>query len=419
MSPSSSHARRLAEVQEAFRGLPERYLGAPEGFDATYQLRLGDLGRVFEVRCTAQAARVRVGSTASDPDVVISTDAETWLRLRAGELSGLDAFGQRRLAARGQMDLALAFEGLFRLPNGRGPLLRVHDVVPAHGVRMSVLTTGDGPDVLLLHGLGAAKTSFFDTIGPLVAAGYRVHAVDLPGFGSSAKPATAPYTADWMARCVLGLLDGLGVRQAHLVGNSMGGRVALEAALLAPDRVQSVVGLAPAVAFVRRGWHPVVQLLRPELGLLPHSLRRSLVAGRLWSMFADPDALDPAVADVAVDEFQRTYASPGARLAFLRAARQIYLDRPFGDGGFYPRLAELRPPALFVWGTHDPLIPAAFERHVARWLPGAGQVVLERCGHVPQIERSEAVAGLLLAHLDRLEQAAEAPNRAAAPARAA
>ena len=71
------------------------------------------------------------------------------------------------------------------------------------------------------------------------------------------------------------------------------------------------------------------------------------------------------MADVVVDEFQRIYARAGARIAFLSAARNIYLDAPFGRGGFYPRLAELEPPALFVWGSHDALIPAAFERHVA------------------------------------------------------
>jgi pimeloyl-ACP methyl ester carboxylesterase len=96
-----------------------------------------------------------------------------------------------------------------------------------------------------------------------------------------------------------------------------------------------------------------------------------------------------------VDEFQRIYGSPGARVAFYASARNIYLDRPFGNGGFYPRLAGLQPPALFVWGTHDKLIPAGFRRHVAEALPAAEQIVLEGCGHVPQIERAEQTAGLV------------------------
>ena len=118
------------------------------------------------------------------------------------------------------------------------------------------------------------------------------------------------------------------------------------------------------MAFVKRDWHPIVRLLRPELGLLPHNLGRGRVARQFWSLFADPDQVDPSMADVVVDEFQRIYASAGARLAFLTAARNIYLERPFGRGGFYPRLAELEAPALFVWGACDRLIPPGFKRHV-------------------------------------------------------
>jgi pimeloyl-ACP methyl ester carboxylesterase len=120
-----------------------------------------------------------------------------------------------------------------------------------------------------------------------------------------------------------------------------------------------------------------------------------MVAGQFWSLFCDPDEVDPSVADIAVDEFQRIYASAGARFAFLSSARNIYLDKPFGRGGFYPRLSELSPPALFVWGTHDTLIPQAFERHVERWLPRAEQLVIESCGHVPQIEKAEQVNAML------------------------
>jgi pimeloyl-ACP methyl ester carboxylesterase len=325
---------------------------------------------------------------------VIGTDAETWLKLRAGEISGVEAFRHRALYARGELDMAVRFEGLFRLPDGRDPNLRVHDVT-LPGRRVSTLTLGDGPDVLLIHGLGAAKSSFFDLAANLADAGYRVHALDLPGFGGSSKPAIAPYSSRWFADTVLSVMDALDIEKAHLVGNSMGGRVALEIGLRRPERVNAIAALCPAVAFVKRDFHPLVRFLRPEFGLLPHKLRRGIVERQLWSMFCDPDALDPHVADVVVDEFQRVYASPGARVAFLASARNIYLDRPFGRGGFYPRLAELEPPALFVWGSHDRLIQPGFQRYVAEALPGADQIVLDGCGHVPQVERPEQTAGLV------------------------
>ena len=151
---------------------------------------LGDIGQTWEVRCTEHGARVRTGATSRRPDVVIGTDADTWMALRRGDLSGLEAFNKRLLYARGNLDLAVAFEGLFRRENGCPPLLRIHDV-HLSGRRISTLTMGAGPDVLLIHGLGGAKSSFFDMASTL-AKRYRVHAIDLPGFGSSSKPPLAP-----------------------------------------------------------------------------------------------------------------------------------------------------------------------------------------------------------------------------------
>ena len=106
----------LSEVQDAFRTLPERYLGADADFDATYHLRLGDIGHTWEVRCTTHGARVRAGVTGREPDVVIGTDADTWLALRRGELSGVEAFSRRHLYARGDLDLAVGFEGCSASP---------------------------------------------------------------------------------------------------------------------------------------------------------------------------------------------------------------------------------------------------------------------------------------------------------------
>ncbi len=207
-------------------------------------------------------------------------------------------------------------------------------------------------------------------------------------------------------------MDALEIDRAHIVGNSMGGRVALEVGMRAPDRVRALGLLCPAVAFVKRDFHPLVRLARPEFGLLPHRFTRGMVARQFWSMFRDPDAVDPAVADVAVDEFQRIYASAGARMAFLCSARNIYLDKPFGKGGFYPRLSDLEAPSLFIWGSHDPLIPAAFKRHVGEWLPRAEQIVLDECGHVPQVERPEQTNGLLRRFFARHDALLDAAARA-------
>jgi pimeloyl-ACP methyl ester carboxylesterase len=279
--------------------------------------------------------------------------------------------------------------------------------------RISTLTMGEGPDVLALHGLGATKASMFDVAASLARAGYRVHALDLPGFGGSSKrPAT--YGPDYFVRIVRGVMDALRIERAHLVGNSMGGRVAIEMGLAHPERVSALALLCPAVAFVKRELAPLIWLLRPEFTVLPHSIGRKRIEAQFWSMFADRDKVDPVVGDVVVDEFERIYRNPGARLALAASGRSLYLSKPFGADGFYTRLAGLQAPSMFVWGTHDRLIPAGFRRHVEQWLPSAEHVVLEGCGHVPQVERPEHTEALIRRHFARADALGSGPALRAA-----
>jgi pimeloyl-ACP methyl ester carboxylesterase len=415
MGSVSLRAQRVRRVEEAFASLPTRYLGAEPGFDATFQVRLGDVGRTWEVRARGEHCAVRP-SPVREPDVVVGTDAATWLGLREGRLSGLDAFAQRRLYALGNLDLALGFEGLFRLPGDRPPLLRVTEV-ETPGATISSLISGQGRDqVICLHGLGSNKTSFFETIATLTPE-HTVHAIDLPGFGSSSKPARGGYDASYFARSVLGYMDAMGIERAHLVGNSMGGRAAIELALTEPDRAETLSLLAPVLPFRRRReLVPLVKLIRPELAAIPHPLRASRVREQFWSLFARPERLDPAAAEIAADEFCRTYRSRSARIAFFAAARNIYLDAPDGERGLWTRLTDLSTPALFIWGDRDRLVPAAFSRRVASVLPRARQVVLTECGHVPQVELPDRANGLIREQVESSRGSQAAPARARARA---
>src|SRR5947209_16403445 len=238
MATTLDQREGLEQAEAGFRSLSDRYLGADPGFDATYHIKLCDLGHTWEVRCNQHAARVRKGASRREPDVTITTDSETWARLRGGELSGVEAFQRRLLEVRGNLDYAVAFEGLFRLPGGRPPLLQIHDI-PVGRLRISTLTMGKGPDVLLLHGLGGTRASFFETAAKL-SRHYRVHAPDLPGFGSSSKPPLGSYNARWFAELMFGLMDELRTHRDRLVGNSMGGRGAIEMGRGATERVKAL-----------------------------------------------------------------------------------------------------------------------------------------------------------------------------------
>ena len=311
--------QRRRRVKRVFAELPGRYLGAAADFDATFQIRLGDVGRTWEVRAHGSRCDVHPSLTR-DPDVVIGTDASTWLALRDGRMSGLDAFAEGRLYARNAL---------------------------------------------------------------------------------------------WFAAAVQSYMDAMAIDEAHLVGNSMGGRIALEVAFVAPARVASLSLLAPSLAFRRRReLVPLVRLLRPELAAIPHPLRTATVREQLRGLFARPERLDPAAAEIAVNEFCRTYRSRAARVAFFAAARNIYLEEPHGADGFYARLAGLEPPALFIWGDRDRIVPAAFARHVERACPRSCQVVLAECGHAPQVELAERTNRLVR---DQIESCA--PGAAVAPPR--
>jgi len=131
-----------------------------------------------------------------------------------------------------------------------GPERLVFRMIPIASGPISTLAAGAGDPVLLIHGLGATKVSFLPTAVTL-ASGFRTISLDLPGFGDSVKPVLARYHPQFFARSVVDLMDALAIDRAHVIGNSMGGRIALELGLRHPDRVRDLVLVAPSLAWKR------------------------------------------------------------------------------------------------------------------------------------------------------------------------
>jgi pimeloyl-ACP methyl ester carboxylesterase len=317
--------------------------------------------------------------TAGEPDATITAAADAWRAIARDIRGGMEAFRRGRLKVRRNLHLGVGFLAATSGTTEPGRLRFVSVPTPAGCI--STMTAGEGEPVVCLHGLGGTKASFLPTVAAL-APHYRVIAIDLPGFGDSDKPLGARYDSAYFADSTLGLLDELGIDRARLIGNSMGGRVAIEVGLCEPDRVEQLVLLGPAMAWLRdRGMKWLLQLPLPRLGLLQPTPRaivepivRRLVPGgdRGWSA-------------AGVDEFLRSYLTAAGRFAFYESARNIYLDEPHGDNGFWQRLEGLASEAMFVWGRQDQLVPIAFRKHVERALPAARHVELD-CGHVPQLE---------------------------------
>jgi pimeloyl-ACP methyl ester carboxylesterase len=352
---------------------------------------------VLSSRSEAWTIRIRPGKAtlhrgaARWPTTVVEADGSTLHAVMEGSLAGLHAFFDGRLAVRGNVGLALKLDLMFPPERVAAEAIKP-GIVVAGGIETFFLEAGpkDAPAVLLLHGLGGTNVSMSPLMVDL-ARDHRVIAPDLPGFGESEKP-IRPYTFPFFAQWAHYLLDALGIERATVMGNSMGGRIAIETALRIPDRIDRLVLLAPSMAWrAFRHFVPVVRVLRPELGAVPIFLPRTQLMWGIRAIFARPDRLPETWLDAAVDEFITVFRDPRGRIAFFSSARQIYLE----ELSFWDRLRELRTPSLFFWGDRDRLVPSAFARHTIDAVPHARSIILESCGHVPQIEAIDRIAPII------------------------
>jgi len=345
------------------------------------------------------------------PSATIRTDPQTMAAILDGETSGAQAFLDGRLTTRGDIALALQVDGAFDVGERPASYPRAR-TVRLNGVRTGYLEAGprDAPPVLLLHGLGATNASMLPLL-PALADAYRVIVPDTPGFGSSDAPRWR-YTMRELAGWLTEFSAAIGATRPALVGNSLGGRIAIEAGLTAPDALDRLVLLCPSPAFRRlRQLVPAVRLINPDIGWLPIWLSHRLVVEFTRMMFSRPDRLPREWYDAAADEFRHVMSRPAHRRAFVACLRQIYIEQAYGGDGFWDRLTALDVPALFVWGERDRLVPAGFARFVSAAVPAARSVVLPDCGHVPQYEFPDETGALVREFLDASDGAVRGAGR--------
>lgn len=266
------------------------------------------------------------------------------------------------------------------------PSLRAFRVV-AGGLALRAVRSGHGPHVLFLHGYGeslVAWRSVFD----VVARHADAIAIDLPGFGLSAKPPSG-YAADSLGRVVLRALDTLGVADVVIVGHSLGGAVAVAAAAAAPQRVRGLVLVAPALIAAPWSRWPR-QADSGTVGTLRDAIARYETIRSRFTAPHDPEWLREDDTALAYDA-----ATDPAYHAALEAVL-----REFDFASLTPaRAAALRMPILLIWGRYDQVVPFGLASRLRQVLPAARLQAVERSWHRPHVERPQVVADAILAFL--------------------
>lgn len=281
-------------------------------------------------------------------------------------------------------------------------------IVDVRAVRMRALVGGDGPPLVLVHGLTGAASNFVE-LAPLLATRFRVLVPELPGHGGSSPLPAAP-NLDAFAERVRGVAAAEGMLPAAFVGHSLGALVALRLAMRRPQDVRALVlaGAAGIRSATRWAEFWLTFFGRLQLGsrIAPH---RALLARRprlrylpfgYWGA-ADPEALSPR----QVDGF---LAGPERHTDTWSAMQVLVRDDPRLD------LERVRCPVLVLWGTRDHQVPVDDAFEYARRLRAPLRTIAD-CGHLLVGERPDACAhaiGEFLGSLDGVRQVDERPLEA-------
>jgi len=251
-----------------------------------------------------------------------------------------------------------------------------------------------GPDgapwVVLLHDYDiGGSASWNATIPALLKAGTRVLAVDMKGFGHSARDTAPTYSLRVHADLVARLLNEVGVEGATLVGHGWGSMVALQLAVDQPQFVSRLVLLAPVEDAARVApWRRLSRL--PYVGRV--AAWAGGTGGPLWRTFQRRGFCDPSLASAS---YLRTMRAPGRIVGSMDAL--IAMARSPQDSDLPEALSRVTMPVLVVAGEADRVAAPGEADRLAQELPNATLVVLPQAGHVLQVERSPEVNRLLAA----------------------
>ncbi|HSO99001.1 MAG TPA: alpha/beta fold hydrolase [Solirubrobacteraceae bacterium] len=253
-----------------------------------------------------------------------------------------------------------------------------------HGREVTYLHGGAGPVLLLIHGMGGSYENWRDVVEPL-ARRHTIIAPDLPGHGTSA-PGAGDYSLGTLASGLRDLLMALGHERATLVGHSLGGGIAMQAAYQFPEIAERLVlissgGLGPEVSLILRAAAlPGAELL---IGATAKSASRAgAVLGRGlsaigWRPSADVAEVARGYASLADRQRRAAFVSTLRSVVSARGQRVDASDRLYLTAGI---------PILIIWGERDPIVPVAHGVRAHETIAGSRLEIFEGVGHLPQLE---------------------------------
>jgi 3-oxoadipate enol-lactonase len=252
------------------------------------------------------------------------------------------------------------------------------------GARLDYDVTGEGPDIVLIHA-GVTSRGMWDGVVPLLATSYRVLRFDMRGFGESVEDEELPWAAH---SDLIGVMDSAGIERAHIVGVSMGGGAALDAALMAPDRVASVIAVNPGLNGFEQDPDPWAVPLWKQMRPLWDAGDKAAVARldmQIWLAGPHRD-LDAMRGDMI-----------GRMQSWLLAA---YEKEPFEreqklDPTTNERLGDIEQPVLAVLGGLDISEMEAVIDRIASATPHGRKVVMPDTAHLSPWEQPQEFVTIL------------------------
>lgn len=252
------------------------------------------------------------------------------------------------------------------------------------------------PVLLFIHGFGGASDNWRNNLQVVASKGFRVVAVDLPGFGLSSKDYKGSYSHASQAAVLGQFMDLLGINDVTLVGHSMGGNVALHAAFNFASRVKRVVLVDAAVVESSPNNDTFSYLLNkfPSIKIYAQLLLRlALNQSSYLAIFQNPMYRPAPIADQTRQYVDLIFQSPNWDESLVAVLRDS------GRNGLPKKLSELEIPVHIIWGRKDPWISLSEGEDLSKQFPNATLDVIDDAGHLPMVEQVEKFNQTLLSRL--------------------